>query len=149
MGVTKIARQLVLGHDAQPDLVGHQHHRARHAREGVNEMRRLRLRVAAVGHEVAEPKGEAVDDHRHMGVGLAGKRSGEVEGLLDGAPSIAAPGAMLRDSRRHLGVAGLGGGDVDRARPGAGRGNVLGIGALARARAAQHQGDFRKHWHTC
>ena len=143
--VAEFAGQRVLGHDAEPDLVGDEHH--------------------GPGERAAAPRTSAAVSCSHRAAGLqqigraraSGSRPGsagparasrmsargEVERLLERRPVPAAARAVAADALRHLAVARLGGGEIERGR-GRGLDHALGIAALARARAAQHQQHARE-----
>src|SRR5438132_64571 len=73
--------------------------------------------------------------------------SASAAGLRPSAPRAAAAGAMIRDARRHLAVERLRRRDVEPGRRQAGR-DGFGMTALARAGAAEHQGqacDLARH----
>jgi hypothetical protein len=90
-------------------------------------------------HQVGDPQGQAIDQHWPVGGGDGGS---EVERHLARGPQGPAPRLVRGDARRHLGVARGGGRDIERGCA-AGRDQALGIGALARARAAQYERDAR------
>ena len=115
LGIAEGAAERRLGHDAQAHLVADEHHRRGAARRapaaGRRSPRRDRRRHAsgwrarASGNRPA-PAGRAS--------ARRSQRLGELQRLLDRGPADAAARAMGHDAGRHLDVARLGGGDVDR-----------------------------------
>jgi hypothetical protein len=141
--VAEGARQRVVGDDAEADLVGDEHRRPLEARQRVEQLGHCRLDIAPGHEQVREPQCQAVDQHRPLRPGLLTERGGEVERRLARRPALAAAGAVVADALPHLVVERLGGGEVERL----GRGlfdQRLGVAALARARAAQHQRQWRQ-----
>src|SRR5262245_25982422 len=112
----------------------------RHGREpvdlGAGALEALLDVAAEVAEEIREPERDAVD-HRHLACEL--ERS-ELELALDAAPLRAALAAMARDARGVVVVPDARGGDVQGARR-EGERERLGVPALARARAADHEGE--------
>src|SRR5258708_7747373 len=97
-GIAEAARQRVVGHDAEPDLVGDEHDRAGEPRQAREQGLARGLEIAAGEQQVAEPQGQAVDQDRPVGARVARQRAGELERFLDGRPAGAAPRAMLGDA---------------------------------------------------
>ena len=117
------ARDGIGGHDAAADLVGDGYYETGPFRgrtgSGAGEVEDLII-GQILTEEICDPEGEAVDDGGGVGRG-GGEGMAEVDGLLDGRPTVRAFGLMGGDADGHFVVAGLGGGDEsDGARVGGG-----------------------------
>ncbi len=139
-GVAEAAAERGFRHEAEPDLVGDQHDRTGSPAQGRAQYREFVVDRRLGHHQVRQPQGQAIDQQRPFGFGLAGDHFRHGERRLDRAPEGAAAGAMRGDPRRHLIVARLGGRAIGAAacRP---LDEGFGEAALARARAAQDQGQ--------
>ena len=144
-GVAKPPAERGFRHQPEPDLVGDQHDRPGGVAQRGEQCRRISASSRA-------PASIRFDSHRvrqstSIGRPVAASAaiaSRQRERRLDGAPEPAAAGAMRGDARRHLGVARLRRWR-NRCRARGGRfDEALGVAALARAGAAQHQGDRRE-----
>ncbi len=111
-GVAEVAGQAALRHDSRADLAGDEHDGRSLAAQRPDEALGRPLPVVPVLHQVGHPERQAVDDPRAPAVGAV-KRAREIGRLFQGRPFRAAPGAVLVDAGRHLGVPGAARGDVD------------------------------------
>jgi hypothetical protein len=91
------------------------------------------------GHQVAEPRRQAVDQDRPIGPRVKVQRAREIERLLYRLPASAAPLAMRPNALGHFLVAGLGGGEIEAALAD----QPLGIGALPGACPAENRRSRR------
>jgi len=105
------------------------------------EALRFPIDVAFVEHQIVEPQGQAIDQHRR-GRRCAGDRAGEIKRCLNGPPLSATAAAMLGDPRRHLGIERFRGCDVDPRRRRRHDG-LFREAALAGARAAEDKRQLR------
>ena len=94
--------------------------------------------IAPGQHQIAQPKGQAVDDHDPAGTRLGAERPGDLERLLERRPALTPVGPVAGDARRHLLVPRLRGRQIEPLRP-VGLGKALRIGAFSRPRAAEDQ----------
>ena len=138
--VDEIAAQRTHRDDAEADLVRHQHHRPRQRRQRREQLLGRGGRVTLRHHQVGQPQGEAVDQDRALRPRLLDQGLRQVQRRLDRMPGRTAPLAMVADARSHLAVQRLGRGDVDR-RQARLQDERLGMRALARARAAENEGQ--------
>ncbi len=134
----------VVGHETEPDLVADEHDGAAHFAErsasaSVSWSSRLRR-----PERFDEPEREAIEQHGGLS-GARGDRRRDVQGCLHRAPERCRGVPGGGDARRHLGVAGLGGRQIVPAVRCA-LDQPLGKAALARTRAAQHQGSREPGW---
>ncbi len=148
-----MAAERGLRHEAEPDFVGDQHDGARRIAERPLQRREF-LVDRGLGHQqIRQPQGQAIDQQRTLGIGLGGDCVRDGERRLDRMPERTAPatipsaaippGAMRGDPRPHLIVLRLGGRAIGAAarRP---FDEGFGKAALARARPAQDQRQWRQ-----
>ena len=107
------------------------------------------LDVPAGEHQVRQPQGQAVDERDSPRAGLGGQGLDEIERLLARRPAAPARLPVAGDAVRHLRVAGLRRRQIEPFGR-RGLGEALGVGALAGARAAEHQNAAGLDWgHRC
>jgi hypothetical protein len=116
--------------------------------EPVDLHRVLRIveRFAVGGaQQVREPQRQAVDEQARVRIVEPRKRAGEVDGGIGETPVGRPARAMVRDALREFGIGGGRGRDVGDGEAAVG-GEPLGMCALARARAAEDEGEVvRNH----
>ena len=113
------------------------------------QVRRV-FHAAPVFHQVGNPQTQAIDQHDAARPHRRPQRRRQLQRGLHGAPNRAAPLPVPRDARRHLIVAGLGGGDIDALQTvliGMLPDQPFGVTALARTGAAEYQRDGGKIAH--
>src|SRR5688572_13482590 len=113
--VAEGARQRVVRHDAEPDLVRDEDHRSARLPERADQVLCLLGRVAAGRHQIAEPQGQAIHQNRRPLFRFSHDRGADLERRLDGAPMRLAPRLVLAHALRHLVIADLGSRDIDAA----------------------------------
>ena len=99
--------------------------------------------VLVAQEQVADPKGEAVQDHRVVAAQDRRGPAGRVERLLQGVPPARAPLAVGGDAAAHVLVQRLRRGDEQN--PPAGLREPFRGGALAGAGAAEQQDELAAH----
>jgi hypothetical protein len=133
-------------HDAEADLVAHHDDLAARLAErgekGTERFVRGGGRCAAVGgaQQVREPQREAVDQHAMALAIHRAQRAREVERCFEKRPADRAPRPVVRHAFGEFGVADARGRDIGDGHAACG-GELLGVRALARARAAENEGE--------
>ena len=94
--------------------------------------------IAPGQHQIAQPKGQAVDDHDPAGTRFGAQAPERPRAAPPASPSPATVGPVAGDPRRHLLIPRLGGRQIEPLRP-VSLGKALRIGAFSRPRAAEHQ----------
>ena len=122
--------RLTLGAD-QNDL-------ARQLRQQFQKLVAATFEDGFIGQQVIEPEGETVDQQAAIRRGVLFERGGQLQRLLHQLPVVRALLLMALDTRRHLLVQRLGGGDVDDGKA-AVDGPLFGQGTFAGAGAAEDQ----------
>jgi alpha-ribazole phosphatase len=137
--VAKGARQRIVGHDAEPDFVGHEHDRTLLAGERIRETRCLSRPVAICMHQVGQPQRQAVDEASTAYIGFVERLHERQRGFpLD--PRVGAPRMVQRDALAHFRVERFSSCDIDGLARKAARARFRSC-ALPRSRASRDEDD--------
>ena len=104
-GVAERPGQCIVGHDAEPDLVGHDQPCPAWIGKHRLELGAGCIGIIARPKLVAQPQCQAIDQHR-LPLALRSKGAGQIERSIESVPALAPPRPVDGDPLSHLLVEG-------------------------------------------